>query len=165
MKKGLVLLTIIFMAVITASCGKLGSNELSKEKIAVKFAREVLRGNYKIVTVDELNKWQNEKKEMLIIDTMPKKSSYNKHHIPGAEQILFPIPEMRTIENSKKKNLLALLGKDKKKTIVFYCGFTKCTRSHNAAMWAAKLGYKNVYRCPGGIVGWKEAGYPTSAVK
>jgi rhodanese-related sulfurtransferase len=27
-------------------------------------------------------------------------------------------------------------------------------------MWAIKLGYKNVYRQPGGIMGWLEAGYP-----
>jgi rhodanese-related sulfurtransferase len=43
---------------------------------------------------------------------------------------------------------------------VFYCGFTKCTRSHNGAMWAVKLGYKNVYRYPGGIKAWMEAAYP-----
>ncbi len=43
---------------------------------------------------------------------------------------------------------------------MFYCGFAKCTRSHNGAMWAMKLGYQNVYRCPGGIKAWLEAGYP-----
>jgi thiosulfate/3-mercaptopyruvate sulfurtransferase len=45
---------------------------------------------------------------------------------------------------------------------VFYCGFVKCTRSHNGAMWAVKLGYTNVYRCPGGIKAWDEAGYPVA---
>ena len=34
-----------------------------------------------------------------------------------------------------------------------------------AAMWAKKLGYKNVYRHPGGIFAWKGAKYPTEAVK
>jgi len=29
-------------------------------------------------------------------------------------------------------------------------------------MWAVKLGYKNVYRCPGGIKAWDEAGYPVA---
>jgi len=28
-----------------------------------------------------------------------------------------------------------------------------------AAMWAKKLGYKKVYRFPGGIVAWKGAKY------
>lgn len=54
---------------------------------------------------------------------------------------------------------------DKDKVLVFYCGFTKCTRSHNGAMWAEKLGYKNVYRCPGGIKAWLEAGYPVKKVQ
>ena len=27
-------------------------------------------------------------------------------------------------------------------------------------MWAEKLGYTNVYRCPGGIKGWEENGFP-----
>ena len=49
--------------------------------------------------------------------------------------------------------------------IVFYCGFTTCTRSHNGAMWAVKLGYKNVYRYPGGVKAWLQADYPVSKVK
>jgi rhodanese-related sulfurtransferase len=32
-------------------------------------------------------------------------------------------------------------------------------------MWAVKLGYKNVYRQPGGIKGWMEADYPIGEVK
>jgi rhodanese-related sulfurtransferase len=58
-----------------------------------------------------------------------------------------------------------LLGPDKDKPIIVYCGFVKCTRSHNGAVWAKKLGYKNVYRFPGGIFGWKGAGFPAEEVK
>ena len=54
----------------------------------------------------------------------------------------------------------ALLGGDKDRTIVVYCGFVKCTRSHNGAVWAKKLGYKNVYRFAGGIYAWKGMEYP-----
>ena len=55
---------------------------------------------------------------------------------------------------------MTLLGPDKDQTIVVYCGFVKCTRSHNGAVWARKLGYKNVYRYSGGIYAWRGAGYP-----
>jgi rhodanese-related sulfurtransferase len=58
-----------------------------------------------------------------------------------------------------------LLGSDKDKLIVIYCGFVKCTRSHNGAAWAVKLGYKNVYRYPGGIFAWKGAKYPVEKAK
>ncbi|MDD3295723.1 MAG: rhodanese-like domain-containing protein, partial [Geobacteraceae bacterium] len=64
-----------------------------------------------------------------------------------------------------KAELVKHLGPDKNRLIVLYCGFTKCTRSHNGAMWAVKLGYKNVYRHPGGIKGWMEADYPVAKVK
>ena len=88
-----------------------------------------------------------------------------KQHVPGAVQFLFPIPDMKewdtketdgkTMEDFKK-----LLGDNKEKSIVIYCGFVKCTRSHNGAAWAVKLGYKNVYRYPGGIFAWKGADFP-----
>jgi hypothetical protein len=35
-----------------------------------------------------------------------------------------------------------------------------CTRSHNGAAWAIKLGYNKVYRHPGGIFAWKGADFP-----
>ena len=54
---------------------------------------------------------------------------------------------------------------NKNKLIVIYCGFVKCTRSHNGASWAVKLGYKNVYRYPGGIFAWKGAKYPVEKAK
>ena len=60
----------------------------------------------------------------------------------------------------QKAEFEALLGPDKDKTIVVYCGFVKCTRSHNGAAWALKLGYTNVYRHPGGIFAWKGAAHP-----
>jgi thiosulfate/3-mercaptopyruvate sulfurtransferase len=80
-------------------------------------------------------------------------------------QFEFPIPEMAKIDDVMKANLKKLLGSNKNRTIVFYCGFVKCTRSHNAAMWAVKLGYKNVYRQPGGIKAWFDADYPVENVK
>ena len=66
----------------------------------------------------------------------------------------------KTMEDFKK-----LLGGDKDKPIVIYCGFVKCTRSHNGAAWAVKLGYKNVYRYPGAIFAWKGADFSVEKVK
>ena len=107
---------------------------------------------------------------MLIIDSMPYDASYKKNHIPGAEQFLFPIPDMETWDSTETggksmEDYVALLGPDKNRIIVVYCGFVKCTRSHNGALWARKLGYKNVYRQPGGIFSWKGADYPVASVK
>jgi thiosulfate/3-mercaptopyruvate sulfurtransferase len=104
------------------------------------------------------------------VDTMPYEDSYKKNHIPGAKQFLFPIPDMNEWKNEEtggksQEDFATLLGPDKNKKIVVYCGFVKCTRSHNGAMWARKLGYANVYRHPGGIFAWKGAEYQVATVK
>ncbi len=156
-----ILVTSIFVLVFVGSSFALWeTKELEYEKIAVKFAREVERGGYKIISTEELKQWSDQKKDMLIVDTMPYEDSYKKQHIPGAVQFEFPIPELTSLDEKTKEAYEKLLGNDKNRTIVIYCGFVKCTRSHNGAMWAVKLGYKNVYRYPGGIKAWKEAGYP-----
>jgi thiosulfate/3-mercaptopyruvate sulfurtransferase len=137
-----------------------GSKELDNEKLAVNFAKEVCKNGYKIVTTDELKGWVDAKQNMLIVDTMPLEDSYKKQHVPGAVQIEFPIEEMSQLDDKKKAEFEKLLGPDKNRRIVVYCGFTKCGRSNNGAMWAVKMGYTDVYRYPGGIKAWAEAGYP-----
>lgn len=138
--------------------------EVKAEAQAVKLLREVQRGGYEIITTPELKKLLEGCDNVLVIDTMPYEDSYKKAHVPGAEQFLFPIPDMETWDTNEtagktQADFEKLLGPDKNKTIVIYCGFVKCTRSHNGAVWARKLGYKNVYRYPGGIFAWKGAGY------
>ncbi len=143
---------------------------METEQDAVKLVREIQRGGYDVITAKELKDMIDSGKDVLIIDTMPYEASYKKAHIPGAEQFLFPIPEMKewnTKETGEKTvdDFKALLGPDMSKTIVIYCGFVKCTRSHNGAMWAKKLGYKNVFRFSGGVFAWKGAKYPIEKVK
>jgi thiosulfate/3-mercaptopyruvate sulfurtransferase len=167
MQRGLitVLIAVLFVFGMAGSAlAAWGTKELETEKIAVTFAREVERGGYKILTTEELKGWVDQKKSMLIVDTMPYEASYKKQHVPGAAQMEFPIPEMTQLDDKTKVALEKLLGSDKERLIVFYCGFTKCTRSHNGAMWAVRLGYKNIYRHPGGITAWDEADYPIEKV-
>ena len=137
-----------------------GSKELDNEKLAVKFAKEVCKGGYQIVTTEELKGWIDGKQDMLIVDTMPLEDSYKKQHIPKAVQFELPIDELSQLDDKTKADLEKLLGPDKNRRIVFYCGFTKCGRSNNGALWAVRLGYTNVYRYPGGIKAWMEADYP-----
>lgn len=156
---------VMMLVLSTQVLAAWGTKELDTEKIAVNFAKEVARGGYKFVSTEELKSWLDQKKDMLIVDTMPYEDSYKKQHVPGAVQIEFPIPELTQLDEKKKADLEKLLGPNKDRLVVFYCGFTKCTRSHNGAMWAVKLGYKNVYRYPGGIKAWAEADYPVEKVK
>lgn len=150
----------VFICSGIAMAGEFSKQELTNEEIAINFYNEVKRGGYEVVNTADLKKWADEKKDMILVDTMPLEASYNKNHIPKALQMEFPIEEMKEIKPDVQDALVKLIGQDKNKTIVFYCGFPKCTRSHNAAMWAKKLGYASVYRYPGGIKAWIESGFP-----
>lgn len=165
------LLGVIVIGLSTAASAKdKFEQEVDKEAAAVKLVREVQRGGYEVITTAELKGLIDSGKDILIVDTMPYEASYKSQHVPGAKQFLFPIPEMKTW-NSKEtggksqEEYAALLGPDKTKTIVIYCGFVKCTRSHNGAMWAKKLGYQKVFRYPGGIYAWKGADYPMESAE
>ncbi len=141
--------------------------EVATEAAVVKYMQEAERGGYETVDTATLKQWLDEDKAMLIVDTMPFEASYKESHIPGAVSFLFPIPEMTEWDvketSGTQEDFETLLGPDKTRTIVIYCGFVKCTRSHNGAMWAKKLGYENVYRHPGGIFAWKGADYETES--
>jgi thiosulfate/3-mercaptopyruvate sulfurtransferase len=161
-RSSLWIMAVVFMFCLSGKAFALewGTKELENEKLAVAFSNQISKGGYKIVTTEELKGWIDKKEPMLIVDTMPFEDSYKKQHIPGALQMEFPLEEMKEMDAGTKEKFEKLLGPNKDRKIVFYCGFTKCPRSHNAAMWAAKLGYTNVYRQPGGIKGWLEADYP-----
>lgn len=168
-----IVLAVVVLLLATGNAFGWGSSkfadELEKESGAVKLVREVQRGGYGVIATDELNKAITSGEDMLIIDTMPYEASYAKNHVPGAKQFLFPIPDMTEwdaaeTDNKSVDEYMQLLGPDKNKKIVVYCGFVKCTRSHNGAYWAVKLGYTNVYRYPGGIYAWKGAGLPEEKV-
>jgi thiosulfate/3-mercaptopyruvate sulfurtransferase len=169
-------LTMTVVLVFGLSCPAMAlfenkfEKEVEKEAGAVKLVREVQRGGYGLVTTEELKNWIDGVKDMVIVDTMPYEASYKKMHLPGAVQFLFPIPDMnqwdtKETDGKSQDDFVQLLGSDKEKTIVIYCGFVKCTRSHNGAAWAVKLGYKNVFRYSGGIFAWKGSTYPLEKIE
>jgi rhodanese-related sulfurtransferase len=172
MKK--ILLTAVLLVFAATSAFAFGSSkfkdEVEKEIGAVNLVREVEKGGYNVITTAELNDLLKTEEDVLVIDTMPYEASYKKAHVPTAKQFLFPIPDMmewdsKETDGKTQDEYIQLLGQDKEKKIIVYCGFVKCTRSHNGALWAKKLGYKNVYRYPGGIFAWKGAGNQAETVK
>lgn len=156
------ILSLLFLSPTNGSCSNI--NEVETEKIAVDLVRDVQKGGYGIVRTDELKQWMDQKKDILVICTSPAEG-YKKGHYPDAVNFEFPIPELKDMSEEQKAAFVALLRPDKDRILVFYCGFTKCTRSHNGAMWAKKLGYRNAYRCPGGINGWIAAGFPVEKIE
>ena len=141
-----------------------GDKELETEKTAVAFQREVVRGAYRgrddrrIERLDRPEEGDADRR-------YDARRQLQERAYTGGRQLPPAYPEMKEMDAKTKADLEKVLGQNKDRLIVFYCGFTKCTRSHNGAMWAVKLGYKNVYRQPGGIKAWDEAGYPVEKSK
>lgn len=133
-------------------------NEVAIEKAAIRLGVAKDEGGYNLVDVETLNTWVSEDKEMVIIDTMPA-DSYSNGFIPGAVNAELPKSADEEITAEQKEAFIKALGTDKDATIVVYCGFTACERSHFGAEIAVKEGFKNVYRLPGGIVAWQNAEY------
>ena len=166
MKKILVVLGLLACCFLLVSCSenttstpKSGTSpegkEIPIETAAMELMTDTAEGKYSLVSTAELKTWLNEKKDsIVIIDTMPA-DKYNESHIDGA--LNAPLPkEMSELKDEEKAVLLALANEHKDKTIVMYCGFTSCTRSHVGAQILMENGFKDVFRYPGGIVAWNE---------
>ena len=166
------LISSIFLASSTAIIADEKTfKETDIQKIAINLANQTIQGNYKLISINELKKLVDNKDDFVLIDAHPRRE-FIEGYIDGA--INFGFQSKRTGEWDKDLDIEGgatqaqyreALGNDLNKKIVIYCGFTKCGRSHSASWWARFMGYTNVYRAPGGITGWKDAGYAYKTAK
>ncbi len=135
--------------------------EIPIENATVKFASDIKDGGYRIVTTAELKKWVDEGKKMTIISALPAAEDKEFGILPFALNAAMPKTE-KELTKAAKDSLIKTAGADKDKTVVIYCGFVACRRSHIGAKILVDDGFKNVYRYPAGITGWAEMGYPVT---
>ena len=128
------------------------------EKAALKLATDIKDGGYKVVGTEELKKWLDSGKALTIISSLPAAEDRSFGILPGAANAAMPKNE-KELAPEDKEHILRAAGSDKERTIVVYCGFVACRRSHIGAKLLVDNGYRNVYRYPAGIAGWGEAGY------
>jgi rhodanese-related sulfurtransferase len=143
--------------------------EFELEERALTLVKEARAGDYGLTSTTELKEVLDAGGDLLVVDTTGYDASYANEHVPGAVNFTFPVQSMdewdrKVMKGKTAEQFQEVLGEDKDRLIIFYCGFLKCTSSHNAAAWARKLGYTNVNRYPGGIDAWKGAGFATEAV-
>ena len=79
---------------------------------------------------------------------------YTKKHIPGAHHLDFK-------EVFTEQALASVADRDE--PVVIYCSGVRCSRSSRASAMAASWGFSQVHYFRGGIVDWKNAGYPVEA--
>jgi rhodanese-related sulfurtransferase len=150
-----------------AGCATVGTSpkgaELPIEMAAVRLHVDVQDGGYRIVSTETLKKWFDEGMKMTIMSTLPLEDDMKFGTLPGAVRATMAKAE-KDLTTNDVTNLLKIAGADKDTAIVVYCGNVGCRRSHYAAKYLVGWGYKNVYRYPGGILSWREAGYPVVMV-
>ena len=134
------------------------TDETVVEDAAIALVRDRREGHYALWDVDKVKEKIDNKADIVIIDTMPADFYNGKGHIPTAKNAETPL-KGDEFTKAQKKALLKAAGKDKSKTIVVYCGFVKCTRSHVAAKYLKDKGYEHVVRIPGGSAAWEDAGF------
>jgi rhodanese-related sulfurtransferase len=83
-------------------------------------------------------------------------AEYAQGHIKGAINI--PYKEFKDLSNEKKLEKMKDISMNK--TIVSYCGGGECEISIDNAYEFAKIGYEDVNIYLGGLLEWKEKGFP-----
>ena len=126
------------------------------EKASIKLVKATKTGDYNLISADELKKSIDNKEDMILINTIPV-DRFASTKIKGAINAGLP-KEIKDLKPEEKDAFLKALGDNKDKKIVIYCGFVACERSHVGAVLAKEADYKNVYRFPGGIAAWLDAG-------
>lgn len=103
-------------------------------------------GHYASVSSEYVKKQQDSGTDMLLVDSRPKKTKFDKGHIPGAV----------SIPDSEFEQMTGQLPQDKNKLLVFYCEGYQCKLSHKSAQRAIALGYTNVKVHSAGYPEWVE---------
>jgi rhodanese-related sulfurtransferase/polyisoprenoid-binding protein YceI len=103
------------------------------------------------ITAEELYRWTDRTKDLILIDTLPKEV-FDKRHLPGAKnacvyQVGFP-SEVEAI----------VPGRDRQ--VVLYGSSNLSHDARTAAEKLVRLGYRKVFILTGGLAAWREAGYP-----
>ncbi|NNF98399.1 MAG: rhodanese-like domain-containing protein [Desulfobacteraceae bacterium] len=93
-----------------------------------------IAGHYAAVSENWVKNQLDKQADITLVDSRPKRTKYDKGHIPTAI----------SIPDSQFDKLTAQLPRDKEKALVFYCGGLKCKLSHKSAEKAIAAGYTNV---------------------
>ncbi len=133
------------------------------EEEAVTLARDVAAGGYALLTTKELRQRLSGPEPPLVVDARPAAGEFEEGALPGAVNFTFPNTDMQAWDvdamgGRGEEDFRSLLGPDPQRPVVFYCKKLRCRSSHQAASWAVKNGYGQVYRYAGGWVAWMQGG-------
>lgn len=102
------------------------------------------------VTPEKLKEEMDKGTAMTIVDLQSNKD-YQHSHVPGAVNLSF----------DTFKDEYGDLLKEKDQVIVVYGEYDELGKGENIGPYLEEQGYTRVGRLVGGLMGWKNAGYPT----
>lgn len=100
------------------------------------------------ITAQELKKWQDENRDFVLMNALPKES-FTAKRIPGSINIVY----------SDIDTLAGKIMPDKQQALIVYCSGPSCKSSHEVAEKFTRLGYSNVYHYEGGLQEWLQEKY------
>jgi polyisoprenoid-binding protein YceI/rhodanese-related sulfurtransferase len=103
------------------------------------------------ITGEQLYDKISQKADLIIIDTLPKEV-FEKRHLPGAQNACV----FEVVFSSEVPALVP----DRDQEVVLYGSSRASHDSVTAAEKLVRLGYSKVFTLTGGLVAWREAGYP-----
>ena len=103
----------------------------------------------KLVTVDELRRWQREKKGFLFLNVLDRET-FAAGHAAGSRNVPLDGPDF--------EGRVAQLAGGKARPVVVYCAGPTCDASTRAARRLEAVGFTNVHDFKGGLQEWREAG-------
>lgn len=144
-KKALVVLTLSLALLVTGSIAVMAQEDAVVDA-ADEFLNDINENGFLIADQEEVNKQRKVRSDLFILDVRTP-GEVEEGKIPGAKAI--------RLSNLAEK--VDELPDDKDTTIYAYC--KSGTRAAYAVAVLQTLGYSEAYNM-GGIMGWKEAGYP-----
>ena len=164
-RSGAVLGVLCFLLLSGCDKDEAHSREAALELVSILLTRQAQESGYGLITTVELKELLENSSPLFLVDARSEKD-FRKGHIQAAENFTFPKgvamdgdwDEVLMVGRGVEE-FQAFLGPDYDRLLVFSCGRTRCERAHNAALWAVRLGYRNVLRHPGGVDAWRGKGY------
>ena len=116
------------------------------DKTAEQMVKEA-KASIKVVSIDTVKKAIDAKENVVLLDVSDR-HEFETGHLPGAINISRGTLEFK----------VGIIIPEKNARIIVYCGLD--LRGPLATKTLNDLGYKNVVDMTGGLMAWKEAGYP-----
>jgi len=102
------------------------------------------------IETEELERMLGGNEDMVLVNVLDS-ASFEKEHIPGSHHVPNSDPNL-VMEVTR-------LAGAKDRRVVVYCSNPKCHASPEAGRKLEDAGFTNVLHYPGGMEGWKLAGY------